>query len=154
MHFKSWHIYYIRLNVKLAGTGRFWSFSLQFRLLNPWLILRVRCPCVAGEFAAPLRRQKTNKSALCIRLVVCCWPTNLSGWKFIYPNIRIFSPALRVLFAAPEKYISRNIYLFFLTNPSSEKYKMMFVMRREPINGYIKITANCKEQDFFRRICC
>jgi len=89
IHFKSWHTSYIRSNAELASTGRFWSFSLQFSLLIPWLILWVKNPCVAGEFAASLWRQK-NKSAVCIRLVVCCWLTDLSGGKFIYRNILYF----------------------------------------------------------------
>ena len=149
MYFKSWHISYIRLNVKLASTGRFWSFSLKFKLLFPRIDLRVKFPCVAGEFAAALWRQKTNKSALCVLIAVFCWLTRLSGWKFLCTNFRIYSPSIRVLSAGPAIYILRNIYIFFRMNPSSEKKNIMkYVMRSEPINENSKITANWKAQDF------
>lgn len=148
MYFKSWHISYIRLNVKLASTGRSCSFSIKFKLLFPRTDLRVKFPCVAGEFAAALWRQKTNKSALCVRIAVCGWPIRLSGGKFICRNIRIYAPSIRVLSAGPEIYMLRNIYVFFVWIHPQKKYIMKYVIRSEPINENTKITVNWKAQDF------
>jgi hypothetical protein len=117
MHFKIWHISYIGLNVQHASTGRFWSISLQLRLLFPWLLWRVKYPRVAEEIAPPLWRQKTKKSTLCVRLVACCWTSLLSGGKFIHCNIRTFSPSFRVLFDGAANYILSNICILFLRIP-------------------------------------